>query len=237
MQVCLRCDDSLWSWHALGFTVVSAYNFFRAIKAGWMLKAQPGPMPLCIQSCFGTKWQVIITLNGTEVKWTGQHFGWHVDVWRFWHSLLMSWPWAGTCTKILRGMLKEFTVWNGFCDHSNQYYLGTRMPRGRKRKAWQPCAVVGLSDNGLRKDAADWLNRREICHSPLTMSSTRGSPVLLCKCIECDGCSKDLFFASKACECSFCSRPGSCTVPAGVVCWVKFLFHILGCMYFKVYIV
>ena len=68
------------------------------------------------------------------------------------------------------------------------------MPRGRKRKAWQPCAVVGLSDNGLRKDAADWLNRREICHSPLTMSSTRGSPVLLCKCIECDGCSKDLFF-------------------------------------------
>lgn len=102
------------------------------------------------------------------------------------------------------------------------------MPRGRKRKAWQPCAVVGLSDNGLRKDAADWLNRREICHSPLTMSSTRGSPVLLCKCIECDGCSKDLFFASKACECSFCSRPGSCTVPAGVVCWVKFLFHILA---------
>ena len=28
LQVCLRCDDSLWSWHALGLNVVSAYHFF-----------------------------------------------------------------------------------------------------------------------------------------------------------------------------------------------------------------
>ena len=111
LEVCLRCDDSLWSWHALGFNVVSAYIFFRAIKAGWMLKAQPGPVPFCVQNCFWTKWQMIITFNGTELNrpafWLAcgclKILSFSVD------ELTLSW----NMYKILRGMPKEFTVWNG----------------------------------------------------------------------------------------------------------------------------
>lgn len=71
---------------------------------------------------------------------------------------------------------------------------GSMSQRGRKRKAWQPCAIVA-ADGPLRSSAVKWLADNGQIHAPLSTSSHLGRTTYIAKCTWCQQCTKEWVFA------------------------------------------